>query len=134
MRLKVQHGRVGQPQEYWEWTIVHPRVVVQRVGERWFLGVMHLDGTYQIPLYLDDEADAKLQGRRLAQRYASAEHDTVEEDVKMAAAFVAELVAARQDESLSAARGGAAEGQSALLRGVPRTSTRRRRHRRVHGN
>jgi hypothetical protein len=74
---------------------MRPRVVVQRVEAQWLLSVTHTDGTWQVPLYLGSEADAKLQGRRLAQRYATAKAYSVEEDRRLAACFAQELVEAR---------------------------------------
>ena len=100
MKLKQQHGRIGQAQEFYEWTIVKPRVVVQRVGGRWLLGIKHTDGTWHVPAYLDTEADAKTQGRRLAQLYATAEHSAVQDDVKMAIDFVENLFDARKGKGV----------------------------------
>lgn len=100
MKLKQQHGRVGTPTEFYEWQIVQPRVVVQRIGERWLLGITHTDGTWHVSAYLDTENDAKTQGKRLAQLYATAAHTRVEDDVKLAIDFVENLYDARKGEGV----------------------------------
>lgn len=93
MRLKQLHGRVGEGTEYYEWRVQHPKVFVQRVGERWLLGINHLDRTLQVLCYFTDVDNAKYQGKRLAQQYAQAEHYTVEEDVALAHGFGEALAA-----------------------------------------
>jgi hypothetical protein len=95
VQLRERHGRTHTETEYFEYQVVLPTVRAQRIGPRWQLGITHTDSTTQALLYLDTEADAKLQARRLAQRYATAEHYSVEEDVKLAKAFAEELHAAR---------------------------------------
>jgi erythromycin esterase-like protein len=95
MKLRERHGRKDAGGEYFEYQVMLPTVVAQRHGQRWIIGITHTDGTTQILLYLDREADAKCQARRLAQRYATAEHYSVEEDVKLAKAFAEKLQAAR---------------------------------------
>jgi hypothetical protein len=95
MKLREFHGRKDAGGEYVEYQVMLPTVFAQYYGQRWILGITHLDGTTQVLLYLDTEADAKRQARRLAQRYATAEHYSVEEDVKLARAFAQELQDAR---------------------------------------
>jgi hypothetical protein len=91
MRLREFHGRKDAGGEYFEYQVMLPTVVAQRHGQRWILGITHLDGTTQVLLYLDTEAEARSLARRLAQRYATAEHYSVEEDVQLARAFAQEL-------------------------------------------
>lgn len=72
-----------------------PTVIVQCVGPRWMLGVTHTDGTWQTPLYCDTQDEARALARQLTQRFASAAHGSVLEDVQLARAFAQELQAAR---------------------------------------
>jgi hypothetical protein len=95
MKLREFHGRKDAGGEYFEYQVMLPTVVAQRHGQRWILGITHLDGTTQILLYLDTKAEAKHQARRLAQRYATTETYGIEEDVKLARTFAEELQAAR---------------------------------------
>jgi len=71
-RIKVTHGRKGQGTEYDEYTPRMPKVVVQKIGEHWFLGVTHVDGTSQIAKYYNDREEARRVAKRLAQAYLGA--------------------------------------------------------------
>jgi len=84
MRLKETHGRKNRSDEYYTWTVERPEVFVQRVGKRWLLGINHTDGTSQSLAYVDELEPARQAGKRLTQLYATAEHYTVEDDVKLA--------------------------------------------------
>jgi hypothetical protein len=95
VKLRERHGRKDEATEYFEYQVILPTVIAQRMADRWMVGITHTDGTWQVPLYLDTLADAKCQARQLAQRYATAEHYSVEEDVKLARAFAEELQATR---------------------------------------
>lgn len=89
--IRQRHGRKGQATEYYEWSIPTPKVVVQKYGERWFLGITHTDGTWQVAAYYDGLADAKRIAERLAQRYASAGRAGTSEDVRLAITTVHEF-------------------------------------------
>jgi hypothetical protein len=95
MKLRENHGRKEAGGEYWEYQVMLPKVVAQRYGQRWVLDITHTDGTMQVLLYFETEADARCQARRLAQRYATTETYSVEGDVKLARAFAHELQDAR---------------------------------------
>jgi hypothetical protein len=96
VRLRERHEQ-GDGTESFAYQVILPKVTAQRARDnRWMLVITHTDGGTHVLLYLDTAADAKLQARRLAQRYATTEHYSVEEDVKLARAFAEELQAARQ--------------------------------------
>lgn len=68
-KLKERHGRKGQETEYYEYAPAQqPRVVVQRVGAQWLVGMIHTDKTWQIERYVDHLDVAKALALRIATR------------------------------------------------------------------
>lgn len=69
VNIKKSHSRRKQATEYYEWKILTPVVVVQRYGERWFLGIRHVDSTWQVAAYYDTLTQAETVAIALSKRY-----------------------------------------------------------------